>query len=96
MRLVILLAGIASVSDEDDIMIITDQGQIVRTHVANIPVYSRSASGVIVMRLSEGQSVVNFTKLAREEEETESEETAEVVSAETSVAETTEVTEINE
>ena len=72
-----LLAGIASVSDEDDIMIITDQGQIVRTHVANIPVYSRSASGVIVMRLSEGQSVVNFTKLAREEEETESEETAE-------------------
>ena len=91
-----LLAGIASVSDEDDIMIITDQGQIVRTHVANIPVYSRSASGVIVMRLSEGQSVVNFTKLAREEEETESEETAEVVSAETSVAETTETTEINE
>ena len=66
-----LLAGIASVADEDDIMIITDQGQIVRTHVANIPVYSRSASGVIVMRLSEGQSVVNFTKLAREEQEEE-------------------------
>ena len=64
-----LLAGIASVNEDDDIMIITDQGQIVRTHVANIPVYSRSASGVIVMRLSEGQSVVNFTKLAREEEE---------------------------
>ena len=91
-----LLAGIASVSDEDDIMIITDQGQIVRTHVANIPVYSRSASGVIVMRLSEGQSVVNFTKLAREEEETESEETAEVTASELPVTETTEATETNE
>ena len=62
-----LLAGIASVGEEDDVMMITDQGQIVRTHVANIPVYSRSASGVIVMRLSDGQTVVNFTKLAREE-----------------------------
>ena len=63
-----LLAGIASVGEDDDVMMITDQGQIVRTHVANIPVYSRSASGVIVMRLSDGQTVVNFTKLAREEE----------------------------
>ena len=74
-----LLAGIASVAEDDDVMVITDQGQIVRTHVAGIPVYSRSASGVIVMRLSDGQSVVNFTKLSKEEEksEEETEETAE-------------------
>ena len=63
-----LLAGIASVSETDDIMLITDQGQIVRTPASGIPVYSRSASGVIVMRLSDGQSVVNFTKVAKEPE----------------------------
>ena len=90
-----LLAGIASVAEEDDVMIITDQGQIVRTHVANIPVYSRSASGVIVMRLSDGQCVVNFTKLAREEEEPES-ETVEVAATETEIApETSEAQENN-
>ncbi len=64
-----LLTGIASVSEDDDIMLITDQGQIVRTPVSGIPVYSRSASGVIVMRLSDGQSVVNFTKVAKEPDE---------------------------
>jgi len=75
-----LLAGIASVGEDDDVMMITDQGQIVRVHVSGIPVYSRSASGVIVMRLSDDQTVVNFTKVAKEEEkETESEETAETV-----------------
>ena len=66
-----LLAGIASVSETDDIMLITDQGQIVRTPASGIPVYSRSAAGVIVMRLSDGQSVVNFTKVAKEPEEEE-------------------------
>ena len=56
-------------------MMITDQGQIVRIHVSGIPVYSRSASGVIVMRLPDEQTVVNFTKVAREEEkETEAAE----------------------
>ena len=73
-----LLTGIASVSEDDDIMLITDQGQIVRTPVSGIPVYSRSASGVIVMRLADGQSVVNFTKVAKEAEEDVSESTEEV------------------
>jgi DNA gyrase subunit A len=62
-----LLTGIASVSEDDDVMLITDQGQIVRTPVSGIPVYSRSASGVIVMRLSGEQKIVNFTKVARED-----------------------------
>ena len=64
-----LLAGIASVDDNDDLMLITDQGTIIRTPVAQINTYSRSASGVIVMRLSEGQSIVNFSKVAHEETE---------------------------
>ena len=61
------LAGIASVAEDDDVMMITNLGQIVRTPAAGIPVYSRSASGVIVMRLSDDQTVVNFTKVAKTE-----------------------------
>ncbi len=72
------LCGIATVDDEDDIMMITDSGTIIRTPAKDIPSYSRTAGGVIVMRLSEGQSLVNFTKVQREEEvEEEAEEATE-------------------
>ena len=70
-----LLAGIAAVDDNDDLMVITNLGTIIRTPVAAINTYSRSASGVIVMRLSEGQSIVNFSKVAHEDEEAATEQT---------------------
>ncbi len=70
------LCGIAAVSDDDDIMMITDSGTIIRTPAVDIPTYSRTAGGVIVMRLAEGQSLVNFTKVPHEEEEDFSEEAA--------------------
>ena len=76
-----LLCGIRSVSDEDDLMMITDSGTIVRTPVAAIPQYSRTAGGVILMRLSEGQSLVNFTAVAHEEPEEEISEAVEAVEA---------------
>ncbi|MBO5898032.1 MAG: DNA gyrase subunit A [Clostridia bacterium] len=63
------LAGICAVSEEDDLMLITDQGTIIRTPVAGINTYSRSASGVIVMRLDEGQKLVNFTKVSPDPKE---------------------------
>ena len=83
-----LLAGIATVDEQDDIMMITDQGTIVRTPVADINVYSRSASGVIVMRLSEGQKLVTFTKVAREDEAAE--EAGELAESDTETVEITE------
>ncbi|MBQ8818320.1 MAG: DNA gyrase subunit A [Clostridia bacterium] len=70
-----MLCGIATVSDEDDLMMITDSGTIIRTPVEGIPTYSRSAGGVIVMRLGEGQKLVNFTSVPHEEELPEDEET---------------------
>ena len=75
------LCSIACVSDEDDVMMITDSGTIIRTPVCDIPTYSRTAGGVIVMRLGEGQSLVNFTCVKREEEAeaTESTEATEKV-----------------
>ena len=64
-----LLAGIASVDDNDDLMMITNAGTIIRTPVSQINTYSRTAAGVIVMRLGEGQTLVGFTKVAHEEQE---------------------------
>ena len=68
------LCGIRSVSQEDDLMMITDSGTIIRTPVCDIPTYSRTAGGVILMRLNEGQRLVNFTAVAHEEPEEEPEE----------------------
>ena len=62
-----LLAGIAAVDDDDDLMMITNLGTIIRIPVKGINVYSRAASGVIVMRLADGQSIVNFSKVAHED-----------------------------
>ncbi len=62
-----ILTGIAAVDDNDDIMMITDSGTIIRTPVAGIPSRSRSAGGVIVMRLGEDQKLVNFTTTPHEE-----------------------------
>ncbi len=69
-----LLAGIIAVSDDEDIMMITDGGIIIRTPADNISTYSRTASGVIVMRLEEGQKLVNITNVAKEEESDEGED----------------------
>ncbi|MBE6556006.1 MAG: DNA gyrase subunit A [Ruminococcaceae bacterium] len=62
-----LLAGIAAVDDGDDLMMITNSGTVIRTPVAAINTYSRTASGVIVMRLGEGQSLAGFSGVAHEE-----------------------------
>ena len=74
-----LLCGIASVSDDDDLMMITDSGTIIRTPVCDVPTYSRTAGGVIMMRLNEGQTLVNFTKVPKEEEEEDALETIEEI-----------------
>ena len=63
-----LLAGILSVDDNDDIMMITDGGIVIRTPASDISTYSRSAAGVIAMRLDEGSKIANITKVAREDE----------------------------
>ncbi len=68
------LAGIAAVTDDEDLMMITDRGTIIRTPVDGISLLSRSASGVIVMRLPDGQYIANFTKVAKEEDEENTEE----------------------
>ncbi len=80
-----LLAGIASVSDDDDIMLITDSGIVIRTRADEISTYGRAASGVIVMRTGEGVKVANFTTIPNEDGADAEQETA---AAEAEAAET--------
>jgi len=62
------LAAIITVSEDDDIMLITNEGTIIRTSVSGINVYSRTASGVIVMRLAEGSVINNVARLEKQED----------------------------
>ena len=62
------LASIVTVDEADDVMLITSEGTIIRTPVSSINVYSRTAGGVIVMRLAEGASLIGATRIEREEE----------------------------
>ncbi|MBQ1934686.1 MAG: DNA gyrase subunit A [Clostridia bacterium] len=54
------IASVASVGEDDDIMMITDTGTVVRVHANEIPAYSRLATGVIVMRTAENATIMNF------------------------------------
>ena len=68
------LASVITVSEDDDIMLITNEGTIIRTSVSSVNVYSRTASGVIVMRLSDGSFIKKVARLEKQEEiEAESE-----------------------
>lgn len=63
------VAGIRSVSPEDDVIVITDDGVIIRFHADEVNTMSRYASGVKVMRIAEGSKVVTLASTPREEEE---------------------------
>ena len=63
------LAGIASVSDEDDIMVITSDGTMIRTPVCDISVFGSNTSGVKVMRIAGDAVIVNFAAVKSEAEE---------------------------
>ncbi|HEM5491182.1 TPA: DNA gyrase subunit A [Streptococcus suis] len=54
------LAGLTTVSGDEDIMVITDTGIIIRTSVANISQTGRSTMGVKVMRLNDEAKIMTF------------------------------------
>ena len=68
------LAGIVTVSGDEDIMVITDTGVIIRTAVANISQTGRATQGVKVMRLDESARIVTFALVEPEEVEQASED----------------------
>ena len=63
------LAGLLTVKGDEDLMVITDTGVMIRTNVANISQTGRSTMGVKVMRLDENAKIVTFTTVAAAEKE---------------------------
>lgn len=61
------LAGIATVSGNEDIMVMTDTGVIIRTAVSNISQTGRATQGVKVMRLDNSARIVTFALVEPEE-----------------------------
>ena len=72
-----LVAGIAVVDPENDIMMITDDGVIIRTPVEDIRQCDRNSQGVIVMRTGEDVKVISIARTDKEEEDEETETPAE-------------------
>lgn len=68
------LAGLMAVNGDEDLMIITNTGVIIRTNVANISQTGRATLGVKVMRLDKGAQIVTFTSVAAENEKEVDEE----------------------
>ena len=63
----VTLQVIVTVSGDEDIMVITDTGVIIRTAVANISQTGRVTQGVKVMRLDDTARIVTFALVEPEE-----------------------------
>ena len=64
------IVGVKIVDENDDIMLITDTGTIIRLNVSGISILGRSTQGVTLMRTNEGK-VVSIEKIAEKEDEEE-------------------------
>jgi DNA gyrase subunit A len=69
------LISALQVTDDDDIMLISDCGTLVRTHAREISTLGRNTQGVTLIRLREEENLVGLARIQLEEDE-ESAETA--------------------
>jgi len=63
------IVGSFPVEESDQVMLVTDQGKLIRTPVAGIRIAGRSTQGVIVLNTAEDEHVVSVERLSEEEEE---------------------------
>ena len=61
------VVSIKTVADEDELMLIADQGKIIRLRATDIPTQGRTTQGVRLITLEEGERVVAVAKLAEKE-----------------------------
>ena len=62
------VAGVKILDEDDDVILISQEGILIRMHAADINVQSRYGSGVRVMRLAESDRVVTVARSERDEE----------------------------
>ena len=63
------VVGIAFVTDDDEVMMISQQGMILRTRAGDIRTIGRATQGVRLIEMDEGDMVVAVAKLAEKEDE---------------------------
>ncbi len=72
------VAGMKLVSDEDDIMLISSDGTIIRMKASEISILGRATQGVTLMRVNEESKVVGVARIVKEEDDEEDGEGKEV------------------
>ncbi|MBQ3124169.1 MAG: DNA gyrase subunit A [Clostridia bacterium] len=77
------LAGVLSASDDEDIMLITSEGVVIRLHVDSISRFGRQTQGVRLVKMKDGVSVVSVALTERYEEEEIPEEGSDAEAEET-------------
>ena len=82
------LTGVLMIGENEELMLITSEGVIIRLRAKDISSYGRVSQGVKLMNLDEGVSVVGIAKISEEDIEETAEETNESVET---VDETTEI-----
>jgi DNA gyrase subunit A len=63
------VAGIAYVTDDDQLMLISQQGMILRMRAGDIRTIGRATQGVRLIEMEDGDTVVSVAKLAEQDEE---------------------------
>jgi DNA gyrase subunit A len=75
------VVGLRIVTDEDDLMLITDRGKLIRMPADGIPTIGRNTQGVRLIRLEEDEVVVAMERMAERDEGAEREVSPEVAAA---------------
>jgi len=65
------ITAIKPVKEDDDLMIITDKGQVIRTMISGISLMGRATQGVRIIRLKDGEKVVAVESIVEEDDATE-------------------------
>ena len=60
------LIGAAQVSNEDQVMLITNKGMLVRTQVSEINVIGRNTQGVTVIKLKDNENLISLARISEE------------------------------
>ncbi len=62
------MIGVKTVTDEDDVICITEKGQTIRLPVSGVRVIGRATGGVRLMEMGESDKIVSVARVTHEEE----------------------------
>jgi DNA gyrase subunit A len=66
--------GLACVTEDDEVMLVTEAGKILRTGVADVRIIGRATQGVRMIEIDEGDRVVSLARFAGRDDSDESDQ----------------------